>query len=205
MSSEEFLIEFVAQDGSANIPHTEIKAIDAQAINANVRKLAKLVQQFALEPDRTSELELDEVSVSIKITEKGEVVLLGSGQTTGMMTLHFRRSSPSQSKSSPTSDRAKVATSEPQEVSPYISSTEVDYSQLQNFLAAGKWQEANQETWNVMCLALKKPQGTHLSPEDINQIPCQDFSTIDRLWQQHSQGRFGFSAQHRLYQDSISG
>ncbi|CAN1212490.1 GUN4 domain-containing protein [Tumidithrix helvetica PCC 7403] len=196
MSSEEFLIEFVAQDGSANIPRTEIKAIDAQAIKANVRKLANLVQQFAIDPDQTGELELDEVSVSIKITEKGEVVLL-SGQTTGMMTLHFRRSAKV--------NQAKAIAPVAQEAPSYISSTGVDYSNLQHFLAAGKWQEANQETWHVMCQALHKPKGTHLSPEDINQIPCQDFSTIDRLWREHSQGKFGFSVQNRLYKASISG
>ncbi|MEE3717153.1 GUN4 domain-containing protein [Tumidithrix elongata RA019] len=195
MSSEEFLIEFVAQDGSANIPRTEIKAIDAQAIKANVRKLANLVQQFALEPDQTGELELDEVSVSVKITEKGEVVLL-SGQTTGMMTLHFRRSAKgNQGKIAPVAQKAPN----------YISKIGVDYSNLQHLLAAGKWQEANQETWNVMCQALHKAKGTHLSPEDINKIPCQDFSMIDRLWQEYSQGRFGFSVQNRLYKDSISG
>jgi hypothetical protein len=197
MSSEEFLIEFVAQDGSANIPRTEIKAIDAQAIKANVRKLANLVQQFALEPDQTGELELDEVSVSIKITEQGEVVLLGSGQTAGMMTLHFRRSA----KVTQEEAIASVVEKAPS----YVSKIGVDYSNLQNFLAAGKWQEANQETWNVMCQALHKAKGTHLTPEDINQIPCQDFSTIDRLWQEYSQGRFGFSVQSRLYKDSISG
>jgi hypothetical protein len=197
MSSEEFLIEFVVQDGSANIPQTEIRAIDAQAIKANVRKLANLVQQFALEPEQTGELELDEVSVSVKITEKGEVVLLGSGQTAGMMTLHFRRSAqPS---------LPKVETPAIAPPSPYISSLGVDYRPLQNFLAATKWQEANQETWNVMCQALSKPNGSLLSADDINQIPCQDFTIIDQLWREHSQGRFGFSAQHQLHKAAMSG
>lgn len=34
----------------------------------------------------------------------------------------------------------------------------------------------------------------------IKQIPCQDIIFIDKLWEQYSYGRFGFSVQKQLYE-----
>ena len=76
---------------------------------------------------------------------------------------------------------------------------------MRTLLSSGKWQEANQETWNVMCQAAHKNLGSVLSPEDIKQISCDDLQIIDSLWQQHSQCRYGFSAQNQIYMSSILG
>ncbi|MFM7885533.1 MAG: GUN4 domain-containing protein, partial [Pseudanabaena sp.] len=79
------------------------------------------------------------------------------------------------------------------------------YQKLQTLLASGNWQEANQETWNVICQAVNKNIGSVLSTEDIKQIPCEILQTIDNLWQKHSQGRYGFSSQNQIYMSSIMG
>jgi serine/threonine protein kinase len=80
------------------------------------------------------------------------------------------------------------------------SPTGVNYKQLQNLLASRKWQQADQETWKLMCQILKKPTDHNfLSGIDIESIPCQDLQTIDQLWTKYSKGRFGFSIQAQIY------
>ena len=39
-----------------------------------------------------------------------------------------------------------------------------------------------------------------LDIEDIDNFPCEDLRTIDQLWVEYSNGRFGFSVQKRIYQ-----
>ena len=39
-----------------------------------------------------------------------------------------------------------------------------------------------------------------LDTEDIENFPCTDLRTIDRLWVKYSDGKFGFSVQKKIYQ-----
>jgi hypothetical protein len=39
-----------------------------------------------------------------------------------------------------------------------------------------------------------------LDTESIKKFPCEDLRTIDQLWVEYSNGRFGFSVQKRIYQ-----
>jgi len=195
MNSEEILIEFVANGDRAS--GKSIKAISTSKVKDSIQRLASLVQQLATESSTVSAngLALDEVEIAIKLTESGEAILLGDGESNGTMTLRFRRSSTS------VIANREVSSSEPS----LISSTSVNYTKLRTLLSSGKWQEANQETWNVMCQAAHKNLGSVLSTEDIKQISCDDLQIIDSLWQQHSQGRYGFSAQNQIYMSSILG
>jgi serine/threonine protein kinase len=79
------------------------------------------------------------------------------------------------------------------------STVRVDYTKLQHLLAARKWQQADAETWRVMCEALDKPQRSYLQRSDIDRFPCEDFLTINRLWEKYSQGRFGLGVQIKIY------
>lgn len=191
MNSEEILIEFVA-NGDRN--HGEsIESISTNKVKASIQRVASLVQQLATESttNQPNGLVLDEVEVAIKFTDEGDAVLLGDGQSKGAITLRFRRSSPV--------DSGAVST-------PTLThSAGVKYDRLQALLANGKWQEANQETWNLMCQAANKNIGSVLSAEDIKQISCEVLQVIDGLWQQHSQGRYGFSSQNQIYMSSILG
>ena len=76
----------------------------------------------------------------------------------------------------------------------------VDYSQLRDLLAAGKWQEADEETARVMCLAAGREEEGWLRTEDIDNFPCEDLRTINQLWLHYSNGKFGFSVQKEIYQ-----
>lgn len=194
MDSEEILIEFV---GNGDRAHGQsIKSISTTKMKDSIQKLASLVQQLATDsaPSETNGLALDEVEISIKITDTGEAILLGDGQSNGAMTLRFRRPS------NPLAI-AKAST----QSQPLTSSTGVDYTKLRALLSSSKWQEANQETWNVMCQAARKNTGSVLTADEIKQISCDDLQIIDNLWQQHSQGRYGFSAQNQIYMSSILG
>ncbi|MEI6063967.1 MAG: GUN4 domain-containing protein [Pseudanabaena sp. ELA748] len=192
MDSEEILIEFVTNGDRAK--GGAIKSISTTKIKASIQKLASLVQQLATDnaPSQANGLTLDEVEVAIKLTDTGEAILLGDGQSNGAITLRFRRPS-----------NAAIASSA---TAPSLtSSTGVNYTKLQALLASGDWQQANQETWNVMCQAARKNIGSVLTAEEIKQIACDDLQIIDKLWQQHSQGRYGFSAQNHIYMSSILG
>jgi len=76
----------------------------------------------------------------------------------------------------------------------------MDYSKLRDLLAAGKWKEADEETFRVMLAVAKREKEGWLDVESIDNFPCADLRTIDQLWVKYSDGRFGFSVQKRIYQ-----
>jgi len=75
------------------------------------------------------------------------------------------------------------------------------YQKLQQFLAAGKWREADEETARVMLQVAGREKEGCLNEDAINQFPCEDLRQIDGLWVQYSNGRFGFSVQKRIWQE----
>ncbi|OYQ65207.1 hypothetical protein B9G53_08305 [Pseudanabaena sp. SR411] len=196
MDSEEILIEFMGNGDRAK--GESIKSISTTKIKDSIQRLASLVQQLATDnaPSHANGLALDEVEISIKLTDTGEAILLGDGQSNGAMTLRFRR---------PQKGLAIANTEPSTQLQSLTSSTGVDYTKLRALLSSGKWQEANQETWNVMCQAARKNLGSVLTAEEIKQISCDDLQIIDNLWRQYSQGRYGFSAQNQIYMSSILG
>ncbi|MEA5618263.1 serine/threonine-protein kinase [Cronbergia sp. UHCC 0137] len=84
-------------------------------------------------------------------------------------------------------------------VNTLYSATGVNYKRLRNLLMMKQWQQADQETWVVMCQALSKHQNSYFSPGDLEKFPCEDLQIIDRLWTKYSGGRFGFSVQAEIY------
>lgn len=82
--------------------------------------------------------------------------------------------------------------------------TEIDYRQLENFLAAEKWQEADAETREIMLKILGRETREWGAKAEIEKFPCTDLSIIDKLWIKYSNGRFGFSVQKEIWQ-SVGG
>ena len=80
----------------------------------------------------------------------------------------------------------------------------VDYTKLRDLLEAQKWQEADEETANVMLQAAERTSQGYLSSSDIESIPCEDLRTINQLWLKYSDGKFGFSVQKDIY-ESLGG
>ena len=77
----------------------------------------------------------------------------------------------------------------------------IDYNQLQSFLAQHKWKEADLETTKLMLRAIGKNYWNEVYKEDIEQFPCKDFQIIDQLWGQYSYGYFGFSVQQSIWSE----
>jgi hypothetical protein len=79
-------------------------------------------------------------------------------------------------------------------------STAVNYTNLRDLLAAGKWKEADEETTRAM---LQAANG-YFYPGDIGSFSCEDLRIIDQLWLSASKGKFGFSVQREIY-ESLGG
>jgi GUN4-like/Caspase domain len=75
----------------------------------------------------------------------------------------------------------------------------IDYSQLHDWLKAGDWRAADQETYRTMIRAVGKKEGDYFEAAELLNFPCADLKTIDRLWVKYSKGRFGFSVQKKIY------
>ncbi|MEG4343634.1 serine/threonine-protein kinase [Microcoleus sp. A003_D6] len=88
----------------------------------------------------------------------------------------------------------------PPETTPMVSAVGMDYTNLRDLLAAGKWKEADEETARVMLKVAGREKKGGLNSESIDNFPCEDLRTIDQLWVKYSDGRFGFSVQKRIYQ-----
>jgi len=76
----------------------------------------------------------------------------------------------------------------------------MDYGKLQQLLAAQEWRKADEETRRVMLKVANREKEGWLDKESIDNFPCEDLRTIDRLWVHYSNGHFGFSVQKRIWQ-----
>jgi serine/threonine protein kinase len=80
------------------------------------------------------------------------------------------------------------------------SSQRGDSSKLKDLLAAGNYREADRETWLLMLHIARREREGCLNLNAIEQFPEERLEQIDRLWQDCSKGRFGFSIQKQIYQ-----
>ncbi|MBC5797290.1 GUN4 domain-containing protein [Sphaerospermopsis sp. LEGE 00249] len=76
----------------------------------------------------------------------------------------------------------------------------MDYRKLRDYLKAGNWKEADEETAWVMLAVAKREKEGWLDTKSIDNFSCADLRTIDQLWVKYSNGNFGFSVQKRIYQ-----
>jgi serine/threonine protein kinase len=81
------------------------------------------------------------------------------------------------------------------------SATGLNYKHLRDLLMARQWQQADEETWVVMCKSLSKPVGSYLFKSDLENLPAEDLQIIDQLWKKYSQGHFGFTVQIQIYEN----
>ncbi|WP_233258583.1 serine/threonine-protein kinase [[Phormidium] sp. ETS-05] len=82
---------------------------------------------------------------------------------------------------------------------PSSSAVGLDYSKLRELLASGMWEEADKETADLMLAVSGKEKEGKLTLEDVRKFPCRDLRTIDQLWLEYSDSRFGFSVQNQIW------
>ncbi|MCU0525595.1 MAG: GUN4 domain-containing protein [Elainella sp. Prado103] len=84
------------------------------------------------------------------------------------------------------------------------------YGKLLNYLTSASWLEADQETYRLMITTVGKKEGEWFNRADLENFPCEDLRTIDRLWVNYSKtpdypdGKWGFSVQKRIWQECNS-
>jgi hypothetical protein len=75
------------------------------------------------------------------------------------------------------------------------------FNQLETHLKNRQWQEADQETVRLLLKIAGKEIDQWLSVEDIQNFPCEDLLTIDKLWVDYSNGKFGLSVQKKVWME----
>jgi hypothetical protein len=170
----QLLVEYSAHNGY----EPQVQGIAIDLIQERITALTELVQTLVQASPAPQNLILDELTVSIKLDPNGRVLLPADG-----ITLHYRQ---------------------PFHLPPQPDQGGLDIHKLQQLLNEQKWQEANQETWHLLCRSVQKPEGFPLTTADIHRIPCQTLQVIDQLWKRASQGRFGFGVQRRIYQSQTA-
>ncbi len=94
-----------------------------------------------------------------------------------------------------------LANNFPQGVVPLLSEQNTDYQPLQQLLAQQDFQGADVVTLQKLCelagAAAVERKWVYFT--EIENISTTDFQTLDRLWLMHSQGKFGFSVQRRIW------
>lgn len=85
-----------------------------------------------------------------------------------------------------------------------------NYNQLEKYLESQDLQKANQETIYIMLKITKEnseDSAVFFKVDKIEKFPCKDLAQINQLWQEYSQGKFGFSVQKSKYEgtDNVIG
>jgi hypothetical protein len=75
------------------------------------------------------------------------------------------------------------------------------YANLEALLQAKQWRDADEETYRLMITAVGKEEGQWFDPEDLSNFPCEDLRALDDLWLSHSNNKWGFSVQKRIWQE----
>ncbi|MBE9114022.1 GUN4 domain-containing protein [Nodosilinea sp. LEGE 07298] len=77
----------------------------------------------------------------------------------------------------------------------------VDYRKLSDLLKAGHWKEADRETDRRMLEAVGRKEDDWIRGEEVLNFPCAVLKTINALWVDYSDGKWGFGVQKRVYQE----
>lgn len=73
------------------------------------------------------------------------------------------------------------------------------YQRLQELLVAQEFKAADIETSRLILEITGHKDKDLIVPDDMSKFPCNALKVIDRLWVNHSQGRFGYSVQLEIY------
>jgi hypothetical protein len=96
------------------------------------------------------------------------------------------------------SPRTESLANTPRNPSPTNEPTPVTFQKLEALLKAGKWRDADEETWGLMLKLTKREQEGWLRIEDVKNFPRQELRKMDQLWVKYSNDKFGFSVQKQI-------
>ena len=87
----------------------------------------------------------------------------------------------------------------PQDKEVETSLTKHLYAQLEYFLKAKNWSDADDKTYRLMLNIAKREEQGYLDYDNINSFSCPDLQRIDQLWVSNSDKLFGFSVQKEIW------
>ncbi|NMG09390.1 hypothetical protein DP117_21895 [Brasilonema sp. UFV-L1] len=76
---------------------------------------------------------------------------------------------------------------------------EIGYTRLRDLLKAGQWKEADEETAAMMQRIAGGEKQAWVHGATIENFPCGELNTINRLWLEYSRDRFGLSVQQQIF------
>lgn len=76
---------------------------------------------------------------------------------------------------------------------------DANYDYLKSLLFSKMWRKADEETCKIILQIANRSNAGWLREEDFTMLPCADIETIDELWTDCSQRRFGFTTQSRIW------
>ena len=79
----------------------------------------------------------------------------------------------------------------------------VEFDRLEELLQSKSWKEANNETLRLFLVMANRKPGESLYAPMIRSFKQDDLNSIDALWSQASQGRFGLGIQGRIFSEAF--
>ena len=73
------------------------------------------------------------------------------------------------------------------------------FAELESFLKAKQWQEADDKTWIMMLFIANREEERYLDYPQIENFSCPVLKRIDDYWVLNSKGNFGFSVQKKIW------
>ena len=73
------------------------------------------------------------------------------------------------------------------------------FQKLEEYLKNRQWEKADEETERLMLQIGDKDEKGYLSLDDIKNFPCEELRTINDLWSDSSDGKFGFTIQKPIW------
>jgi hypothetical protein len=75
------------------------------------------------------------------------------------------------------------------------------YFEVRELMQAGMWKEANTELSEITLNIVGRSNEGWFDAASVERFPCADLYYIDQLMMQHSNGKFGLTAQYEVYQE----
>lgn len=134
------------------------------------------------------------------------LIILGLFSLAGAVTWLALKTQPNSGSNSTPNSSSETVTQSPAQLGDRIQSLnqvslesdrQVDYRKLREYLQKQNWEAADQETYErLLDAAGSKAQAQGFTPQDeMDRLSCKDLRTVDQLWSNASNSKFGFTAQ----------
>ncbi|MEM9271889.1 MAG: GUN4 N-terminal ARM-like repeat domain-containing protein [Cyanobacteria bacterium P01_F01_bin.143] len=161
----------------------------------------------SLSSQLNSESEKNQLKLIPKLIETGEsgyqtlMEWMGNCRDRGMSTIPMGKAYQILYKQGTPETKEFILQNFPTGIVPLNSESNIDYITLQKLLAEQDFQQADLVTIQKLCelAGASAVERKWLYFTEVSSIAIADFQTIDKLWLVHSEGKFGFSVQRKIW------